>query len=506
MAAVTPQGDSARDRAISRVLTTFADLPSSARITLVRSGDRPSVFAGPAALSAEARPALDAWRPEAPHHSLALGLRLARELAGTTGELMVLSDLTPGARAEGPFEGGLWVSVGAPLPNVGITAAERTISPSEDRGTVSLTLANHADSAARQRVSVSTGGKEVLTRDVEVPPGVSSLTFSLPPGLPTVRVGLSDDALARDNGVTLAEPHPRIVRVENHLPDGRGRQALIKALGAVSGLTHSTNADLAFAVAGELDRPWTPGQWRVGFGRPPSAWLATGDARDFIGPFVLEKRHPLLVGMTLGGVVWPGAAPLIAGAVHPLVSAGDQALAGIREAPAGAAKERAILFNLDLERTNLIRAPDWPILVSNLIELRRQSLPGPERWNYRIGEWVRVHLARDPTGPLRVRCGPVERTLPASRQLEFPAPSPGGLLQILEGEQVLFELGVNFLDEAESNLRHQTTADAGALTETAGRRFESGPPSDPLFWILLAMAALALTANWAVLSQHPQRA
>ena len=37
----------------------------------------------------------------------------------------------------------------------------------------------------------------------------------------------------------------------------------------------------------------------------------------------------------------------------------------------------------------------------------------------------------------------------------FIAPSPGGLLQILEGDTVLFDIGVNFFDETESNLRKQ---------------------------------------------------
>ena len=94
-----------------------------------------------------------------------------------------------------------------------------------------------------------------------------------------MRVALSDDALARDNEVMLAEPRPRIVGVENRLPDGRGRQALVKALGAVSGVTHAESGHLVFAEAGELDRPPSPGVWRVGFGRAPAAWLAQGEPR-----------------------------------------------------------------------------------------------------------------------------------------------------------------------------------------------------------------------------------
>jgi hypothetical protein len=497
MAAVNGRGESARDRAVRRVTTELDRRGPSTRVTIVASGERPAVLAGPAVFAADARSALDRWQPEAPHHSLALGLRLARELAGRTGTLMVISDLPAGA----PEEGALWVSVGEPLANVGIAAAERSLSPTEGRGSVALTLGNYSDAASHRRLTVSAGGKNVLSRELDVPPGVSSLSLPLPPGLPAVRVALSADALARDNEVVLAEPRPRIVGVQNRLRDGRGRQALVKALGAVSGVSEADSAQLVFVEAGELDRPAAPGVWHVGFGRPPAPWLAAGEPRDFAGPFVLEKRHPLLLGVTLGGVVWPGATPLAAAAVRPLASAGDQVLIGIQGRATPATRlDPAIVFNVDLARTNLIRAPDWPILISNIVEMRRQNLPGPERWNYRTGEWVRVRLGRDPKGPLHFRCGPVERALPAGRDLEFVAPAPGGLLQILEGNEVRFELGVNFLDDTESNLRQQVTSETGQLTEAAGLRAESGPASDPLFWVLLAIGGLSIVINWCLLA------
>jgi hypothetical protein len=497
MAAVNARGESARDRAVRRVLSEVDRLGTAARITLIRSGDRPSILSGPAAPAPEANAALAAWAPDAQHHPMAIGIRLARELAGRTGTLMVVSDVAPGPRGEASFEGGLWVSVGEPVTNVGITAAMRTSVPDEGRGTVSLTLESNAGSPVRRRLSLTAGDKAVLVREVDVPQGASSLTVPIPAGLPAVRVGLSDDALRRDNEVILAEPRPQIVAVDNHLPEGRGRSAVTKALAALSGVTASESGHLAFVDAAELDRTRPGDVWRAAFGRAPAGWLAGAGSKDFVGPFVLEKRHPLLLGMSLGGVVWTGAVPLSADAVRPLISTGDQVLAGMASATR-ARTGTTILFNLDLDRTNLIRSPDWPILISNLVEMRRQTLPGPERWNYRSGEWIRVRLDRDPKGRLRFRCGNVERALPAGRQLEFIAPSPGGLLQILEDDQVLFEIGVNFLDEDETRLRDRSTADTGAFATVAGMRAENGAASDPLFWLLLAIGGAAMLINWGL--------
>lgn len=494
MSARTSSGETVRDRAAQRALQEADRLGAGGRVTLVLSGERPTVIVGPAARPSEARGVLQAWTPGAPHHSLGMGLRLARELAGDTGRLLVLSDEPP---EEGSAEGVRWVAVGERLPNVAITAAHRTLSTDGGGGSVLLTLANHADEPARQRLTISAGGKEVLARELAVPPGVSSVTLPLPPGLPAVRVSLSDDPLVRDNEVTLAEPRPRIVGVANLLAEGRGHEALERALDAIAGVTRSESPHLTF-VDGSDTVPAAPGGWRVLFGRELAASTLASKDSDFVGPYILEKRHPLLQGVTLNGVVWTGAVTQPSGAASTIASVGDR--------PIITATGSEIHFNLDLERTNLIRAPDWPILISNLVERRREDLPGPERWNYRQGEWVRVRLGGEPAGALRYRIGEVERELTAGRTVEFVAPPPGGLLQILEGENVLYELGVNFLDEREADLRAKRSAEAGERISAAGVRMETSAAEDPLFWILLAMASAALLANWALLSPRGVRA
>jgi hypothetical protein len=503
MGAIDPAGASARDRAVRRVLDEVERIGPRGRITIVRSGERPAVLVGPAAFSAEAAPALDAWTPDARRHSLAPGLRLTRELAGDTGSVLVLTDSVPEGTADRLADGEQWAALGAALPNVAIADAHRSRSGADNGSTVALTLRNYDDAAATRELRVVTGGTEVLTRTIDVPSGASSISIPLPAGLPAVRATISDDALAFDNSVVLVEPRPRVVGVANHLSDGRGRAALDRAIDALPEVTRGNPAHLSFLDGRSNEAAATPGAWTVRFGAPGLEGATPASAADYVGPFVIEKRHPLLQGVTLGGVVWTGAVPLAAEAGRPLVSAGDVGLVVASGDPA----MQAFVFNLDLERTNLLRSPDWPIVISNLVETRRRELPGPERWNYRVGEWVRVRLDRPPAEPLRLRMDAVDRELPQARLTEFIAPAPGGLAQIVEGDRVLFEIAINPLDEAEGDLRLHRTETLGSLAVGGGdSALESGTPFDPLFWILLAIAGAAMLGNWWLLAPRRVRA
>lgn len=523
MTATDGAGESARARAVRRVRDEVERIGPRGRITLVRSGERPALIAGPAAFAAEAESALAAWTPLARHHSLSAGLRLARELSGESGSLLILSDRRPDGTSERIVPGEAWAAAGVPLANVGIVDAHRSVNADTKQGLISLTVRNYSAAAATRVLRVTARGAEVLVRNVDVPAGTSSLSIPLPAAVPPVHASLSDDALLSDNSVVLVEPRPQIVAVDNRLREGRGRSALDKALGAIAGIVPGSPGHLAFLDAANMvsdvsqpDAPPAPGVWQARFGRPPaplavasakaSAPESVGTPDDLIGPFVLEKRHPLLQGVTLGGIVWTGVLPLSPGAVRPLASGGDRVLIGTLAATAGA-DDPAFLFNLDLERTNLIRSPDWPILISNLVEMRRRELPGPERWNYRVGEWVRIRFDRPPSGPRRLRMGTVERTLPGTRLVEFVAPAPGGLAQIVEGDLVRHEIGINPLDEPEGDLRRSRTESLGGF-DAAGRKrtIESGHAFDPLFWLLLTVCAAAMLGNWWLLSPHRVRA
>ena len=513
MTAIDSGGESPRARAVARVRDEVKRIGPRGRMTIVRSGERPALIVGPAAFGAEAESALAAWTPQARQHSLAAGLRLARELKGDSGSLLILSDRRPDGTSERIVPGETWAAAGVPLANIGIVDAHRSVNEDTKQGALSLTVRNYSDAPAKRLLVVESGfsridapktagSKEVLARNVEVPAGTSSISIPLPAATPPVRASLSVDALVSDNAVVMVEPRPQIVAIDDRLKDGRGKAALERALGALTQVVQGSPGHLAFLDGVGADRKVgpSPGVWQARFGRPDTPLVANGTPEDLIGPFVLEKRHPLLQGVTLGGVVWTGVFPLTPGAVHPLASGGDRALLGTL-APTAGAPDPTFLFNLDLERTNLIRSPDWPILISNLVEMRRRELPGPERWNYRVGEWVRIRFDSQPTAKLRLRMGTFERDLPGTRLVEFVAPAPGGLAQILEGDQVRFEIGINPLDEPEGDLRLARTETLGKFDDADRKRaIESGAGFDPLFWLLLAVCGAAMLANWWLLS------
>ena len=337
MAAVNARGESARDRAVRRVLGETRSPRRRRRGSRSSpSGERPSVLLGPAALAVEARPRWTRWKPEAPHHSLALGLRLARELAGRTGRLMVVSDLDAGAArrarsskaCSGCRSANRWPTSASPRA--------RTIAV-RDRGT-RRGLADARQLLGRAGAPAARGRRRAARTIVDARSrrAAGNLFADAADSRRDCRRSgwrCRTIALLRDNEVMLAEPRPRIVGVENHLPEGRGRTALVKALESRcrrdAGRVRAPRVRRRRGHSISTARP-ACGASGSG-GRRRHGWRAasrgTSSARS-----CSRSAIRCCSGSTLGGVVWTGAAPLSPDAVRPLVSAGDRSLIGIASA------------------------------------------------------------------------------------------------------------------------------------------------------------------------------
>jgi len=204
----------------------------------------------------------------------------------------------------------------------------------------------------------------------------------------------------------------------------------------------------------------------------------------------------------LNGVVWGGVQP-VAYDVTPLVSSGNMALVS----QLNGTRTTGFVFNIDLSRSNLTESPDWPILIANLVELRRDSLPGLARCNFRLGEAVRFRLfeggdveaASSTTDPLKLVHAGRTKAVARTSVIELPVLDETGLYEVQDGQDVVGRFAVNFFDAEESDLRNLVP---GRLSAGAKTNNSSVSLDNPYSWVILALLLVlvgCIYADWLVL-------
>jgi len=517
--AATAADHATRDLALAAARERIDRLVRGSRVTLIGSGARPAILAGPAALPLEARERLATFAPGLAHHELGPALTLAFELSGGRAVTLITDRFDEfGASPEVEL-----VAVGRAAPNVGIVAASRRRTaeqPSTVAGAttsaerMSLTVANLTGGEAQRTLRLETlEGAPLASRDLALSQGAEShLSFELPEDAPLVVARLvqsagsagSRDGLAADDVAWLARAPRRTVRLASTLPP-----ELAATLG-VDSPADPSNIDRWLALVPDAVDTLNPSAAHLVLATGMlggDAWVlalaAPGpDRGHFIAPFLTDPAHPLLAGLTLEGIVWcADTGATLQGA--PFVSAGELALAS--EVHEGA--RVAWLLNLDPTRSSLQRSPDWPILLTNAAEARRAALPGAAATSLALGEPLRFRVAAPTT--LRWRHEASISGAAATEAQTFRADSTLVLDDIeLPGVYELAELapsgevtpvariGVSLCDRAESDLRQRSSGTRAAVANEATLRAGFS-------WVevaLLSLALVCLALDWWVLA------
>lgn len=429
---------------VAAVTERAAALASTDRVTVLRTGPRPEVLLGPRALPGEVAAALAVWHPARPGHDVIGALDLARELAAGGGEVVFCSD-QPGPLGAEDVE---VVATGAVLPNAAILSAQRFVLAD---GTEDLRLSIGGFSGAeRSTCTVTSQGQELARRELQLGAEPARVALPLPPGTGLVQVQLSPDALAIDDAVFLLPEPQRTVAVCDLLPDERRAQlALGRVIGALDGVRAERDplaAQLVFAT-----EPGSPvaGQTEVVLA------LGDGERHAFAGPFVIERTHPWLAGVQLQGVVWLAEARALPGQV--LVAVGDQPLITEEFLDQG----RRLWIDVDATQGNLVRAPDWPVLLANVVDVCRSSVPGPERVHVLVGgeaRYRRTLIAGAEDSELRL-VGPDGDARAGSGvgAVGWPIDAPG--IYTVRGRtgKELGTFAARFFDAGESDLQGRVT-------------------------------------------------
>jgi alpha-D-ribose 1-methylphosphonate 5-triphosphate synthase subunit PhnH len=459
-------GTSAADRAKSLVAQLAREEGASA-LTLIETGLKPRLLAGPQLEVARALSALESWTPSQPTHDVTPAVRLAKELSSQPGQrIFFVTDGPPGAIAlPAEVEGR---SVGKRLTNLAFLSAQR-----RDEGgvaTVTVRVGSFSDAEASVKVRFTASDAPPQEPTVTVAAGATAVVRVGVRTAGAIDVRLPDDALTDDGALTLLPSPVTTLQV-----------GLLEGLDAAS----STAVTRALSVIEQVAFDGTP-ELTVGpIGSSASVRLgATEPLQSFVGPFFAQKTSAVLDDVQLGGVVWTAGTTSPPG--QPLLSAGPVVLASEDD-------DGVVHLNLELSRSNVQRSLAWPVLWGNLTRRARTLRQGFPRRLVHVGEDVAVVTTAGPSWRLDGPQG-VSRPVLGVGALSVPALAPPGTWKLMADGAEVDRLEVVALDAAESDLRTRGEWSVEAARTSALATFASARPRA---WAFIAVVlALLLLDFW----------
>jgi hypothetical protein len=504
MLAGASKGDtsgSARDRAI-RAIESELKSDRYEPVYFVLAGESPQLLGEAANNIDQAVKLLQNWRCGAPVAKLEEAITFAFEFGDQRARALVVTDHAPqrGPQQDLGDSRLQWWSFGSSRPNFAFVNAARTLRDDADRAL--LEIANLSSSSGSTTLSLeSVGSNNPQSGAPQFGGNPQTITLgagetrrvilTLEPGAPALRARLSDDALLVDNEVTLLAESGRNIRVDLRVRDAALRALVEKAVASSPNASLSANkpelvitdeSDAKTEAPDSPDAPDAPDTWTLQI-------ISEKDAASFLGPFVIDRSHPLTEGLSLSGVVWGGGkSRQLAGT--PIVSAGDVPL--LTEVERAGLRELRMRVRPDL--STLQESPNWPILIWNLINWRAQVAPGLRQKNLRLGGDAELTVEPGVESVNVVDPRQATRKLPARDKSVLIRADVAGVYEI-DANQNRYSFAANALRREESD-----------LTQAASGRWGNWANSTALQWeyrsvawvlLLLALGALAVHA-WLI--------
>jgi len=505
MAAVSGEPNrSPRDQAVEWILAKQEELGRTSAVSILTTGRRPTLIAGPRSDWQEAADALENWMPQETSHAFESSWDLGAQLAGEESELVFLTDKLPAEEVTLPQRMETH-SFGQPLNNIAITASRWTFSPEEGEGSLFVRVANLSREEAVVTLSATSEGQPVLKEDQTLPAGTEkTFEWQVPGGLGQLEFAATqvDDPLPLDNQLKLIEPKIRLVNVAVLLPSEHPAfDPTRRILGVLPTAQLSDPVDADLIVAPAADEPVRQdGLWWLGLGPLNLSDQARQNAKALIGPYLIEKRHPLMNGIVLGGVVWGGVQANPEETI-PIISTGSSLLFGERTGTSA----NAFVMNVDLQASNLTESPDWPIFWTNLMEQVRVSRPGFQRWNYQLEESILFSLSPEvqrSDEPLTLRFNGDKKPLLKLQTVEISPRDQVGIYEIYAGEKQLDSFAVNFLDRQESNLLELSDGERASAEPAVATGIRWDNPFSWLLAVGILATMVAIYADWIILRRR----
>jgi hypothetical protein len=395
------------------------------------------------------------WKCWSPRSALDSAVTLAAELGKQQANILVLTDHRPpdekisSQRLE-------WHAFGAPLDNVAIVNASRTIFGDQDRCLLEVANFSAASHTAKLAVQVGTNAPQASLLSLG-PRESQRVVFNIASSTPALRANLEPDALAEDNEVQLLPPVRKHVRVAMALTNEFVAALVNRTLDA-TGLRAAISENPELVVR-EADTVVNSNSW--------SLCLHTDGATNaYTGPFVVDDAHPLANGVALEGVIWAGANLTNAPGEVPVILAGNVPLLTVREDVAG---RRHLNLNFNPGLSTVQNTPDWPVLFWNILSWRISEMPGLQESNARMGTEVILRTTGEPV-TITQPDGSKVAFAKTGGELALETPMPG-IYSVLAGT-VTNQFSVNVLNADKSDLTACASGQWGRWSEDTERRLE----------------------------------
>lgn len=474
----------ARERAGERVRELLAEREAGTT-RFILAGARPRWLSDDRGRLDEAGAVLEAWMALSSESDLEQAIALGREVAATHTPMLVLTDRAP---PEEPTRGVRWEAFGEAAANAGFVNATRS---SREAGTsrVMLEVASFAEVEIERTLRLSDGRSRELTLE----PGQTRRLWFEAPARESLEAELSPDALSVDDRVVLIEPRLARVRVALDVQREDVRQPLQRALSTMETIVPGdARPDVRIT-----DRP-------VADEAGATTWLlqviVEESTRGYVGPFVMDRSHPLTEGLSLEGAIWAAGEGEGAGAAahggRPLIAAGNVPLVSERTQPNGS---RVVRWRWQPEHSTLQQKADFPALVWNLIAWRRAHLPGLSETNVRCGRVATLRVDED-VETVRVMDprGATEALAAVDGVVRVEARWPG-VYDLAAGNR-RYQLAANPLAAEQSDLREKESGvwdgwERPDVTEESQRH------RDVAWVVLLAVLGLLGVHGWLIARQ-----
>jgi hypothetical protein len=473
--------DSAKNRAM-RAIESELRSNRYEPVSFVLAGESPQLLGEATDNAEQAIKLLQNWKCGSPEAKLEEAVAFAFELGGSRARVLAVTDHSP--QTELNDSRLQWWSFGSSRQNFAFVNAARSQLDDEDR--VLLEIANLSSQPGTTSLSIETVNPQSAIRNpqsIRLNPGETRrILLTLKPGAPALRARLSDDALRADNEVVLLPEASKSVRVDLRVRDAMLRSLAEKAVrSSPNSLLSADKPELVITDESESNvedaEAWT---LRI---------IAEKDAASFLGPFVVDRAHPLAEGLSLGGVVWgSGRSSQLPGT--PVITAGNIPLL----ADVDRAGRHELRLRLRPDLSTLQESPNWPILIWNLIDWRAQAAPGLRQTNVRLGGDATLTVE---SGVEEVRVVDPQRNarqLPVREKAVMVKADSVGVYE-LSANQSQYAFAANALQREESDLTQATSGRWGNWANAAVLQWEYRSVA----WVLLLLAMIVLAIHaWLV--------